>query len=92
VQFFPYTTSVKTPLALFGLLGIAAVGPGRRCRGRTAREWRGRLYANGPLCSRLFCVYWAFSLTSHLNIGHRHIMPVYPVLFVMAAGAAAWVT
>jgi hypothetical protein len=30
-------------------------------------------------------------LTSGLNIGHRHIMPVYPVLFVMAAGAAAWV-
>jgi hypothetical protein len=36
----------------------------------------------------LFAVYWAFSLTSGLNIGHRHIIPVYPVLFVMAAGAA----
>jgi hypothetical protein len=30
-------------------------------------------------------------LTSGLNIGHRHIMPVYPVLLVMAAGAAAWI-
>jgi hypothetical protein len=29
-------------------------------------------------------------LTSGLNIGHRHIIPVYPVYFVMAAGAAAW--
>ncbi len=88
VQFFPYTTSVKTPLALFGLIALSALAA---CRGRTAREWRGRLYAWAPLLS-LFCVYWAFSLTSHLNIGHRHIMPVYPVLFVMAAGAAAWVT
>jgi hypothetical protein len=87
VQFFPYTTAVKTPLALFGLIalsGIAAVGMNGR------RPWRARLYDWSPLLS-LFAVYWAFMLTSHLNIGHRHIMPVYPVMFVMAAGAAVWV-
>jgi hypothetical protein len=30
----------------------------------------------------LFGVYWIFSLTTHLNIGHRHILPTYPVLFI----------
>ncbi len=88
-SFFPFTTAVKTPLALFALIGMAAVGAVRQRR--SAAEWRGRLYAWSPLLS-LFVVYWTFSLTSGLNIGHRHIMPVYPVLFVMAAGAAAWVT
>lgn len=87
VAFFPYTTAVKTPLALFGLIALSALAASRR---RSAREWRMRLYDWSPLLS-LFAVYWAFSLTSHLNIGHRHIMPVYPVLFVMAAGAAVWI-
>jgi hypothetical protein len=88
VQFFPYTTAVKTPLALFGLIGLAGIYSLRRRR--RAAEWRERLYAWSPLLA-LFAVYWAFSLTSGLNIGHRHIIPVYPVLFVMAAGAAGWV-
>jgi len=85
--FFPYTTLVKTPLALFGLIGLAAASPLLLRR----RDWDGRrrLYAWSPLLA-LFAVYWAFSLTTGLNIGHRHIMPVYPVLFVMAAGAASW--
>jgi len=88
VQFFPYTVSVKTPIALFALIALAALYAATR--GRTAPEWRRRLYDWSPLLS-LFAVYWAVMLTSHLNIGHRHIMPVYPVLFVMASGAACWI-
>ena len=87
VSFFPYTTAVKTPLALFGLIALSALAAARLRR--TRPQWRARLYAWAPLLS-LFVVYWVFSLTSRLNIGHRHIMPIYPVLFVMAAGAAAW--
>ena len=88
VQFFPYTTAVKTPLALFGLIALSGLAAASLNRGWPA--WRRRLYDWSPLLA-LFAVYWAFSLTSHLNIGHRHIMPVYPVMFVMAAGAASWV-
>jgi hypothetical protein len=85
VQFFPYTTAVKTPLALFGLIALA--GPARSpAQSRRVAEAALRVVP-APLALR---VYWAFSLTSGLNIGHRHIIPVYPVLFVMAAGAAAW--
>ena len=88
VSFFPYTTAVKTPLALFGLIALA--GLHAATRRRTPGEWRECLYEWSPLLV-LFAVYWACMLRSGLNIGHRHIMPVYPVLFVMAASAAAWV-
>jgi hypothetical protein len=89
VQFFPYTTAVKTPLALFGLMALAGLYAASLTRSRD--EWRGRAYQWAPLLS-LFVVYWLFSLTTGLNIGHRHILPVYPIYFVAAAGAVGWVT
>src|SRR5205814_1926716 len=30
----------------------------------------------------LVLVYGIFSLTSHLNIGHRHLLPIYPAIFI----------
>jgi hypothetical protein len=38
----------------------------------------------------LFSVYWAFSIASHLNIGHRHLLPVYPVLFILTGALGPW--
>src|SRR5476649_672220 len=81
VSFFPYTTAVKTPLALFGLIALAVL---YSLSQRTSEERRRRLYEWSPLLI-LAAVYSAFMLSSGLNIGHRHIMPVYPVLFVLAA-------
>jgi hypothetical protein len=37
----------------------------------------------------LFGIYWLFSLTSHLNIGHRHILPTYPVVYIFC-GLLGW--
>jgi hypothetical protein len=37
-------------------------------------------------------VYGLVGLTSHLNIGLRHILPCYPVLFVLAGANAFWIT
>ena len=44
----------------------------------------------------ILAVLWPTFLTSHLNIGERHIMPSYPALMVLAGGtltavSAAWV-
>jgi hypothetical protein len=38
----------------------------------------------------LLGVYWTAALSSPLNIGHRHILPTYPALFVLAGGAGLW--
>lgn len=83
-QYFPYCLAVKTPLALFGLLTAAA------CWGLVA--WRQRRIAAVhclPLVV-LLLVYWASALTSTLNIGHRHLLPTYPAMYVLAGAAAHW--
>jgi hypothetical protein len=42
-----------------------------------------------PLLS-LLVVYGAFSVTSHLNIGSRHLLPIYPVLFILTGALGRW--
>ena len=94
--FFPYCFLVKTPLEFFALLALAAAAVWvyrRRPDGSSPAADRsyqpgGSLYEMTPLAT-LFTVYWLFALTSHLNIGHRHLLPTYPPLLILA-GAAAW--
>jgi hypothetical protein len=79
--FFPYTFLVKTPLALFGLMGLALAA---------ARLGRAVFsYDTIPLWA-LLGLYWAAAILSHLNIGHRHILVTYPPLFILGGAAAAW--
>jgi hypothetical protein len=99
--FFPYAFLVKTPLpqlAAFALAGGVALAAWGRAGWTHAWAERVRrdLYRVAPLAI-LFAVYWAFSVTSHLNIGHRHILPTYPALFIVAGllvrpGALRWLT
>jgi hypothetical protein len=87
LHFFPYAFLVKTPLAQLAayLLAAAAGLEVWRRRRREPTSVPRVLYALAPLLT-LFAVYWAASLASHLNIGHRHILPIYPVLFIIAGG------
>jgi hypothetical protein len=81
--YFPYAFLVKTtiPALLLGALGAIAV----------AVRWKkADLYGLTPLLS-LIVVYWIFALTTHLNIGHRHLLPVYPALCILAGAAAYWI-
>jgi len=85
-SFFPLVFVLKTPLALLFLLGLAGAAVWRgapRSNGADMRGWQGMT----PLWI-LFAVYWAFAIASHLNIGLRHILPVYPPLFIFAGAAA----
>jgi hypothetical protein len=56
-----------------------------RTRLRRGAGWRGDLDELLPLTPLLvlFAVYWVVMILSHLNIGQRHLMPVYPVLFIL---------
>ncbi len=88
VSFFPWTFALKTTLALLAASLLSGLLVAHRWRRAPARV-RADLYLVAPLVV-LFAVYWAFSLTSHLNIGHRHILPTYPVLFIAAGVLGKW--
>ena len=82
--FFPYVFLVKTPLAVFCLLAGAAIAGVRKWR--TSRQW---LYRIAPLLV-LFVIYWAFALRAHINIGHRHLLPVYPLIYILAGACGVY--
>jgi hypothetical protein len=76
-QYFLVTFLLKTPVPLLLLTGLAVARIGRLPRRDAVFLWL-------PVV-----VYAAFTLTRGLQIGHRHLLPVYPFLFV-AAGEAAF--
>jgi hypothetical protein len=82
--YFPAVLLIKSTLGFLGmvLLAVAAVVAGR------FRQWREILFLLVPPG-----VYLLVAMTSHLNIGARHILPLWVFLSVFAAaGAWAWVS
>ena len=75
-HYFLVTFLLKTPVPLLLLVALA-LGRGPRLARRDA------LFLWTPVL-----VYVAFTLARGLQIGHRHLLPVYPFLF-LAAGEAA---
>jgi hypothetical protein len=89
--FFPYTFLVKTPLPLFAVMALAmAAAIIRRSQRKTKASAHSgpTVYDTLPLWV-LLAAYWCAAISSHLNIGHRHLLPTYPPLFVLC-GAAGW--
>ena len=82
--FFPYAFLVKTPPAVFLLLAGAAVAGVRKWR--TSGRW---LHTAAPLLV-LSLTYWVFALRSHINIGHRHLLPVYPAMYILAGACGVY--
>jgi len=81
-EFFPLAFLWKTPLPVFVLAFLALLA--------LALDWQWpRLLALAPLLV-LFVVYWIAAIFSHLNIGHRHILPTYPPLFILCGAAVRW--
>jgi len=82
VWYFPVAFLIKTPI---GALLLIAVGVAVLSTKRRPLMQAEHLYACG------FPALYALSaLFSPLNIGERHILPIYPFLFVLAGGAAHW--
>jgi 4-amino-4-deoxy-L-arabinose transferase-like glycosyltransferase len=83
-SYFPIAFVLKTPLPTMLLL-LAGVAAG--VSGRAA--WR----RNAALLSGLAtfgAVYAAVAIVSRFNIGQRHLLPIYPAVFIVAGAAAVW--
>jgi hypothetical protein len=74
--FFPVALSMKTPLAFLVLFGIGAVAATRAPPGsERARQL-------GPLL--IAAAFLLVCLPSRINIGLRHLLPIYPFLAITA--------
>ena len=98
-HFLPYTFLVKTPLTLFAVFALAAAGAVALMRKRLATQprtawWRvvaDGAYRTAPLWA-LIVVYWLMVTSGKLSIGHRHILPTFAPLLVLAGAAAYWLS
>jgi hypothetical protein len=77
--YFPVTFALKTPLALLALVVLSAA-----TRRQHPASLRTELFLWLPAV-----LYFVLACTLGLNIGHRHLLPIYPFLFVIAGRCAA---
>ena len=91
-SFFPRAFLYKTPIPLLLLLITAGVAGFLRWRDAWKNGDRSAIGRDlrrlSPIWA-LVLVYGTFSLTSYLNIGHRHLLPIYPAIFI-ACGACTY--
>lgn len=84
--YFPLAFAVKTPggtLALVGLVVIAAITWfARKSLTDPALRWKNALPFTAIWLFVPPVYYFLTSLTSHINLGIRHLLPIYPFLFV----------
>ena len=98
-SFFPAPFIYKTPL---GLIALALLS--RRYLGHpiALRRWRRRAPSGdaspmllpvdlAPLVV-IIAVYATFALLTRLNIGHRHLLPLYPAIFIFCGSAPGSLT
>jgi hypothetical protein len=76
--YFPAAFLVKNPLCTLLILALGARAYVRRSREGTTRDH----FLVIPLI-----IYGVFSISGRLNIGIRHFFPVFPLLFILGAGA-----
>lgn len=83
--YFPTAFLIKTPIAAIVLMfaGIAAPWVAR------TRTQDGVLLAG---TAAFILIYGGYLVASNVNLGHRHLLPLYPLLYAIAGAAAAWLT
>jgi hypothetical protein len=79
--YFPVAIAIKTPLALLALLSVGLFSPG---------VWR--LHRRSTVFALLpVAVFLGAAMLTGMNLGIRHVLPVYPFLILIAStGAAHW--
>jgi len=85
--FFPLCLAIKNTLPALVLTGW---GIGREAW-TVIGAWRSQRPLSGPASAALaplvaLAVLWPTFVTSHLNIGERHLIPSYPLMMVLAGG------
>ncbi len=103
-NYFPVVYSIKVPLAFHILTLIALLyaawlinpSPFRKGEGwqNSFQRIKGWIKSHFPEFAMLtfIGIYWLTSLTSNLNIGVRHLLPVFPFTFLLVSlGIVKWI-
>ena len=77
--YFPVAFAVKTPLVILILLAVAGV----------VLLWRKESRGTAVFLLLPPLLYFLFNLSSGLNIGYRHLLPMLPFMMVLISGLAA---
>lgn len=77
--YFPLAFLIKTPIPLIVLLFAGLFVYGRR--------WRRLGLVNEMFVGLPILIYLGFAMTSRINIGLRHILPIYPFVILISAAA-----
>jgi hypothetical protein len=80
--YFPVAMAVKTPLATLVAFVIASVY-------WLCRRWPSPRWWNVLSLTLFPILYIAVAMRSHVNLGIRHVLPVYPFLFIFLGITAA---
>ena len=86
-NYFPVVYSIKEPLSFHILTLIALLYAAfliKKPFWQNTRDW---IKSHFPEFAMLtfIVIYWTTSLTSNLNIGVRHLLPVFPFMFVLVS-------
>jgi hypothetical protein len=90
-MYFPVAMLLKWPpiVLLTGIIGVVVIALRQLARRPNAPN--DDAADRELLLLTVFpAVYLAFALISHINIGVRHVLPLYPFLLLYAAAAGAW--
>ena len=77
-DYFFWTTLWKTPLPILAALVIGLV-----------LAWRRRGDGLASLTIPIV-VYAGYALAGNIHIGHRHLFPIFPLLYALCGAAGAW--
>jgi len=100
--YFPILFLLKEPIpTLIIVIGALLLGVWRVIRNAIARHdaakervlnYIGAHFAEFAMAS-FIVLYWGYSMKSTLNIGIRHLLPTFPFIYILAAGAVKqWIT
>lgn len=93
-KYFPIVYFIKEPLAWWGLVLVAVLSAAFSWR-YPAREWINRGYHwtrshfDEFAMFLWLAIYWGASIKGTLNIGVRHLLPVYPFTILLVSGQIA---
>jgi 4-amino-4-deoxy-L-arabinose transferase-like glycosyltransferase len=87
--YFPTVYFLKEPLAWWILFSMALTALAFHHRRRPKEHKRGHFFTDNleELAWILWLIiYWAISMSSTLNIGVRHLLPIYPFTILLVSG------